>query len=367
MYTNQSNPKNQKYYMGLALFYANKALGNTKKNPAVGCVVIKNGTMISAGHTSVNGRPHAEFNALNKKKISYKDSELYVTLEPCSHYGLTPPCINSIIKKKIKKVYFSIKDFDQRSFNKSSKLLKKNGIAVKSGILNRKVNSFYRSYKKNKEEDFPFLTFKLAISKDFYSINKKKKWITNYFSRGRVHLLRSYHDAILTSSSTINIDNPKLNCRIEGLNKKSPVRIVLDKNLKTNISSVIYNDQKKQKTIVFYNTIDKKKIYKFKNKGVKVYKILIDKKGNLNLREVLKKIKKLGFCRVFLECGVNLGISFIKEGLIDDFKLFVSNKKLGSLGRGSTKKLFKSFLMGKKKVIEKVNLFGEKLLTYKLQ
>ena len=124
--------------MSLALAQAKNVLGNTKENPAVGCVITKNNRLISAGFTSRNGRPHAEQNAVNFSKINLSNSQLYVTMEPCSHYGKTPPCVKLIIKKKIKKVFFSVKDPDPRSFNKCKNVLKKNNIFVYNGIL--KIN-----------------------------------------------------------------------------------------------------------------------------------------------------------------------------------------------------------------------------------
>ena len=111
--------------MNLALQQAHKSLGNTKSNPAVGCIITKNNHVISAGYTSIYGRPHAEYNAINLSKTNLKDADLYVTLEPCSHYGKTPPCVQTIINKKIKRVFFSVKDPDTRSYNKSFKLFKK--------------------------------------------------------------------------------------------------------------------------------------------------------------------------------------------------------------------------------------------------
>ena len=128
MSTNQNKTNNHSYFMRLALMQAKKNLGNTKDNPSVGCVVVNNNNVISSGCTSINGRPHAEFNALNfiKKKLS--NSNLYVTLEPCSNYGKTPPCVNLIKNKKIRNVYFSVFDPDKKSFNKSQNTLKKAGI-----------------------------------------------------------------------------------------------------------------------------------------------------------------------------------------------------------------------------------------------
>ena len=113
MSTNQSNKQNHLYFMKLALNQASRVLGNTDTNPAVGCVITKNNNVVAAGHTSISGRPHAEINAIKSSKVNISKSNLYVTLEPCSHFGKTPPCVNSIIKKKIGKVFFSIKDFEQ--------------------------------------------------------------------------------------------------------------------------------------------------------------------------------------------------------------------------------------------------------------
>ncbi len=325
--------------MSLALEQAKRTLGNTKENPAVGCVIVRNNNVIGAGYTSFNGRPHAEINAINFSKANLKNANLYVTLEPCSHYGKTPPCINNIMKKKIKKVFFAMKDPDHRSFNKSMNKLNRKGIAVCSGILNNKTKYFYRSYLKFKKKDLPFVTCKLAVSKDFFTITANtNKWITNQYSRGRVQLMRSNHDCIITSSRTISMDNPSLTCRIEGLRARSPTRIVLDKKLRIPIHSTIINDSHKNKTIIFYNKNNKKKIKVLKKLKLKMFRIRLDENGNLDLREALMKAKKLGLSRVFLETGLTLTLSFLKKNLIDDFELFVSGKKLGKKGKKNIKK-----------------------------
>ena len=133
--------------MQLALNQARKSLGNTKENPAVGCVIVKNNTVISAGNTSLNGRPHAEHNAIkSSKKSLLKTLNIYVTLEPCSHYGKTPPCVKKIIKTKAKKVFISVKDPDIRSYGKSIKSLNKHNISVNVGTLSHKIMNFYKSY-----------------------------------------------------------------------------------------------------------------------------------------------------------------------------------------------------------------------------
>ena len=350
--------------MNLALLQAHKNLGNTKENPSVGCVITKNNSVISVGSTSINGRPHAEQNAINLSRSNLKNSELYVTLEPCSHFGKTPPCTKLIAKRGVKKVFYSINDPDPRSKNKCIKILKKKKIAVFKGISSSKLKIFYRSYIKSRVNALPFVTCKLAVSKDFFMINKKNKWITNKFSRSRVHLMRANHDCILTSCKTIMDDNSEMTCRINGLQKRSPSRVILDRNLKISLKSKIIKNAKYYQTIIFYSKLNKKKIKLLKKLKVKTFKTSLDSYDNIDLIKVLLKLKKLGFHRIFLESGMNLAINFLKDNLIDDLKLFISSKRLGGNGMNNIKKKLSLFLKSKKPIKEKVNLFGDKLLTY---
>ncbi len=367
MSINPNKNKNHSYFMQLALHQANKILGNTSVNPAVGCVLVKNNNVIGAECTSFSGRPHAESNVIKSCKKDIKNSFLYSTLEPCSNFGKTGPCTDLIVKNKIKRVFFSIKDPDIRSFNKSITKFKKNGIKTIVGINKKEVNAFYRSYYKSRKSQLPFVTCKLAISKDFFTINKKHRWITNKFSRGRVHLMRSAHDCIITSSSTVNSDNPKLTCRIEGLEDRSPSRIVLDKNLKIKVKSKLVTETGKYKTIIFYNKADDKKIKILRAHNVKFYKIPLNNENDLNLKMVLLKAKQLGFSRIFLECGLKLLLNFFKNNLIDDFKLFISSNSIKKNGLGNFKKYLILFLKNKEKKVEKINLFGDKLISYKIK
>ena len=367
MYTKRNKSSKNSFFMGLALKQAHKTLGNTKENPAVGCVITKNNCVISSGYTSINGRPHAEKNAINSSKININNSELYVTLEPCSHHGKTSSCVKSIIKNKIKKVFFSINDPDQRSFSKSSSQFRKKRISVNKGIDSHKINSFYRSYLKSKKNILPFVTCKLAVSKDFFTIDKKNKWITNKLSRGRVHLMRSNHDCIMTSSKTIINDNPRLTCRIDGLKNRSPFRIILDNKLKISLMSNIIKEETNHSTIIFYNKFNKEKIKLLKKSKIKLFRLPVDTDDNLDLQEVLIKAKELGFYRIFLESGIILASNFLYKNLVDDLNLFISNKNLGKNGKCNIKKHLKLFLNNNKGINEKVNLLGEKLVTYKIK
>ena len=363
----KSNFSNNTFFMNLALAQAQKNLGNTKENPAVGCVVVKNNCVIGAGSTSINGRPHAEQNAIKFSRYSVNKANLYITLEPCSHYGKTEPCVQAIAKNKIKNVFFSINDPDVRSYKKCKKYLKKHNIKVQMGILEYKIKNFYKSYFKYKSDNIPFVSAKIAMSKDFYLSSKKNKWITNNFSRGRVHLMRSYHDCILTSSKTIIADNPMLNCRIAGLENNSPTRFIIDKRLKIPINSNIVKSAKRYRTFIFFNKTNTKKIKLLKRLNIKVIKFPLNTDGNFNLKKILIKIKQLGFSRVFLESGLKLSTNFLHDRLIDDFYLFISRKDLGTYGRISFKENIKLFLKKRKFIKEKVNLFGDKLFLYRIK
>ncbi len=367
MSTNQNKNQQHKFFMSLALKQARRNLGNTKSNPSVGCVITKNNSLVSAGFTSVNGRPHAEHNAINNSKEKLSKSNLYVTLEPCSHYGKTPPCVKKIIRNKIKKVFFSIKDPDFRSLNQSTKKFKESNIGVNIGISSNQINDFYKSYILLKKSELPFVTCKLAVSKDFFTISKKKKWITNKYSRGRVHLMRSTHDSIITSSKTIRIDNPFLNCRINGLETTSPTRIILDNHLKILPNSNVIKDSFEHKTIIFYNKVNNTKIKLLKNLRVKTYKISVNKNGDLDLKKVLIKARKLGFSRIFLETGPKLTGNFLKENLVNDLKIFISNAKLKKDGDGNIKKYLTTLLKNRKYKVENVNLFNEKLISCRIK
>ena len=169
---------NHNRFLDLAFYLAEKNIGKTGTNPSVGCVVVKNGSVISSGVTSKKGRPHSEYNALNNLK-DCAGANLYITLEPCTHIGKTPPCVDIIIKKKIKNVFYAFEDPDIRTFKKAKKILKTNGINSKL-IRSKRFNEFYKSYFYNKKTYKPYITGKIAISKDHQTINKKKRWITNH-------------------------------------------------------------------------------------------------------------------------------------------------------------------------------------------
>ncbi len=367
MFINRNNYSKDEFYMRLALMQAYKNLGQTKDNPSVGCVIVKNNSVIGAGQTSINGRPHAEFNAITFAKDEVKNTDLYVTLEPCSNYGKTPPCVNLISKKRIKKVFFSVLDPDPLSYKKSIAFFKKKKIKIKKNILYSEIKNFYKSYFKYKKNNLPFVTAKIAISNDFFTKDRRNKWITNFYARSRGHYIRSSCDSILSTSKTILDDNSKLTCRIPGLENRSPSRIILDKNLMIPLKSSVFKTSKKHNTIIFFNKFNKSKIKYLKKNKVKLFYAPLEQDGNFDLKKILIKIKKFGFSRLLVESGTSLIKNLLSNNLIDDFYLFQSKTFLKKNGKKSFKSIFNIYLKRKKKNYIKVNLFGDKLIYFNIK
>ena len=278
--------KKDKLYLNLALNLAKNMEGLTGTNPSVGSVLVKNDEIISLASTGYNGTPHSEFSLLNKidKKIT-KGSSLYVTLEPCSHYGKTPPCTNIIIDKKISRLVFGAHDIDERSSKRAKQILKSKKIKVKN-INVPKISEFYKPYIFQRKYKQPYVVGKIACSKDFFIKSSKSKYISNTYTQSFTHHLRYKNQAILVTYKTINEDNPLLDCRLSGLNEYSPIKVIIDKNLKVKKNANIFK-LKNTKIIIFYNSGDKKKIKFLKSKKVKLINVKLEKNGEFDLKKVM--------------------------------------------------------------------------------
>ena len=351
---------NRKFYSNLAFHLAENHLGRTGVNPSVGCVVVKNNSVISSGVTDINGRPHAEYIALNKN-LNFKDSDMYVTLEPCAHHGLTPPCTDIIKNKKIKNVFYNNKDPDLITRGKAKKIFKTKKINFR--LIKGVRNYFYKSYFLNKRKNLPLLDAKLAISKDYNSINIKSKRITNNRSKIVTFLLRSKYDGIISTAKTINEDNALLNCRIKGLNNNKPDLLIIDRNLNLKKNLKFLKIANKRKTYIFTSSKNTKKISFFKNKKCKVIHInkLKSKNDFLNLFNI---IFKLGKRRILVESGLIFLTQLFKLKLINELYLFMSNKKLGNNGFNNIyTNYLRKFQLNNK---IRVNLNDDKLYKIKL-
>jgi len=317
-----------KNYMSIAINLAQARKGLTGENPSVGCVIVKNDDIISIGQTGFNGRPHAETNAINSSFQNLVGSRMYVTLEPCNHYGKTPPCTKSIINSGIKEVYYSINDIDKKVKGKTFNILKKENIKVKKGLLKDKTLDLYESYIINRKHKLPFVTAKIAISKNNLIYSEASKRITTETSDKLSHYLRFKNDGIMVSSKTVNIDNPKLNCRLKGYESFSPKRIILDKNLDINLSTFIFRSAKNSNTIIFHYLSNKLKEKTLKKKGIILIKSKLDDKKKLDLKIILKKLFSMGIKNLLVEGGDKITKKMLKNKLINQFYMFKSPKKL---------------------------------------
>ena len=315
-------------YMNLALNLARSRHGLTGINPSVGCVIVKNDEIISIGQTGYNGKPHAEYNAIKNSDQNLEGSKMYISLEPCCHYGKTPPCTKIIIKNKISEVIYSIEDIDNKVRGKSFKILKLKNIDVKKGLLKKEISNFYDPYFFNRKNKRPYVTGKIAISKNNLIYSKGTKRITDSYSDKFSHYLRYKNDSILITYKTLNKDNPKLNCRLEGLSRFSPKRIILDNCLKTKTTSYIYRTANKNNTIIFYNNASKTKISIFKKKNIKLIKSNLIKNEYFDFKSILIKLYRLGCRNLLVEGGNDLSKNILTNRLFNEFYIFKSPKKM---------------------------------------
>jgi diaminohydroxyphosphoribosylaminopyrimidine deaminase / 5-amino-6-(5-phosphoribosylamino)uracil reductase len=319
-----------KNYMRLAINLAWAKNGLTGDNPSVGCVLVKNNKIISIGQTGINGRPHAEINALKNNLENSVDSKMYLSLEPCNHYGKTPPCTKAIIKSGIREVFYSIDDIDKRVKGKSSKILSKNKIIVKKGLLKCDAKNLYKSYLINRKFKLPYVVGKIAISKNNLIYSKGIKRITDKVSDKLTHFLRYKNDAIMISCRTLNTDNPRLDCRLKGFENFSPKRVILDKYLEIKLNSKIFKTSKKGNTIIFHNSSNSSKIKILKKKGISLIRFKLDNKKNFDLKLILKKLYILGIRNLLVEGGDKITKNLLKKRLINQFYLFKSSRNVPS-------------------------------------
>ena len=284
-------------------------------------------------------------------------------MEPCTHFGVVQPCTNVIKRKKIKRVYFAFNDADPRTANKSKKVLKEVNVKVYKKKINNYKN-FYQSYFINRTKDISFIDAKVAISKDFFTINKKSNRITNSLSESRTHLIRSQYDAILSTSKSINKDDSLLNCRLNGLDNNKPDLIIIDLNLKIKKNLSLFKLSKKRKLLLVTLDNHNKKLTFLRKKSVKIVKIksLSTKNDFLYLFKVLKKN---GYSRILVESGLSFLNSLLQNKLIFNLFLFKSSNKLGLNGSNNTSINILKKLKLKKKI--NVNLSGDALYKVKIK
>ena len=319
-------------YIRLAIEIAKKGAGKVSPNPMVGAVIVKNERILGAGFHEKFGSKHAEINAIEKVKENIEGATLFTNLEPCSHYGKTPPCVDRIISEKIKRVVIGTLDMNPLVSGKGVKKLKSAGIDVKVGVLENEcieLNKFFFKYVTKK---LPYVSLKAAQTIDGKIADKsgESSWISSLQSRKYVHSLRAKYDAVLVGKGTVEKDDPKLTVRlVEGRN---PKRVILDANLDIKLSHRIFTKNNDKNLIVITskkNAGKKRKINKLNSLGALVLFAKEESGEKVDLKSALRELYKIGIASVLVEGGSEVFTSFVKENLFDDMLMFISPRILG--------------------------------------
>ena len=324
------------YFMRLALVEAKKGIGRTSPNPCVGAVVVQNNRVVSRGYHKKAGTPHAEIHALNKAGDKAIGATIYVTLEPCNHTGRTPPCSHAVAASGIKRVVVGMKDPNPLVNGCGNTYLRKQGIEVLSGVLEKECIEINRPFIKHISTGKPFVVMKAGMSLDgrlSYQDGVPGQ-ITGEKSHRRLHSLRNSLDAILIGGGTVTADNPSLTTRI-GKRGRDPLRVILDSSLKLSLNSKILHLESSASTLIFCSTgaDAKKQEILSEMPGIQVQMVSHDNNG-LDLDEILKHLGKMGICSLLVEGGAAIHSSFLKKGLVDRVMLFVAPLFAGTAGTG---------------------------------
>ncbi len=319
--------KDHTYYMRLAMKLAVKAKGLTSPNPMVGALVVKNGRILSTGYHQKAGLAHAEVIALNKAGTKARGAILYVTLEPCTHFGKTPPCVDSIIKSGVKEVVVGMIDPNPVNNGKGIEILKQYGITVHAGYLEDELKKMNEVFIKYITKRMPFVTVKVAQSLDGKIATRTydSKWITSDESRVYAHRIRQDYDAIMVGVNTVLRDNPKLDAWFA---KRQPVKVVVDSQLSTTEEKNIFLKGK-----IIIATLPDTPGQETENRKILAQKAKIldvkEKEGQVNLKDMMRKLAGLGISSILVEGGGTLNGALFDEGLVDKVLFFVSPKIIG--------------------------------------
>lgn len=312
-------------YMRLALKEARKGYGRTSPNPCVGAVIVKEGRVIARGYHKKAGGPHAEIEALSKAGEAARGAELYVTLEPCSHTGKTPPCSKAVSAAGIASVCIGMLDPNPLVDGSGADYLRAAGVTVRHGLLEKQCRELNRSFIRYIRTGRPWVLLKAGLTLDGrISFEKgRRDSITGPESLRQVHKLRDSSDAILVGINTVSIDNPSLTTRLKGCKTKNPVRVILDTSLSISAAAaVIADNQDKLTWICCAEDAAPAKIQLLASNGVTVIPVGVDAAGKLRLDQVLDELGKRQVTSLLVEGGATVHGSFLRGQLADHLQLF---------------------------------------------
>ncbi len=332
---------NDIFFMSRALELAKKFKGLTHPNPTVGAIIVKNGKIIGEGAHRQAGKPHAEIEAINdalKRGYSLEGSTIYVTLEPCCHFGKTPPCTNALIRYRFKRVVVATLDPNPVVSGRGLDILRRKGIETKVGVLEEEARRLNEDFFLFIREKRPFVHLKFAQTIDgkIATFSGDSKWISSKSSRKYAHKLRKEAGSVLVGVGTAVNDNPELTVRYVET-ERQPIRILIDKDIKTPLNSKIFNNRAKTVLITSEN-IDSEKIEKLKNIGIDILKLPL-KNGRFDIEDILSTLYDMEVVHVLVEGGSKTATEFLKSGYVDKISVFIAPKIIGSEGLSSISEL----------------------------
>ncbi|MGG5808169.1 bifunctional diaminohydroxyphosphoribosylaminopyrimidine deaminase/5-amino-6-(5-phosphoribosylamino)uracil reductase RibD [Falsiroseomonas sp. CW058] len=320
--------------MRTALALARRGLGNTWPNPSVGCVIVRDGRVVGRGWTQPGGRPHAETEALRRAGEAARGATAYVTLEPCSHFGRTPPCCNALIAAGVARVVVAMRDPDPRVDGRGFARLREAGIAVEEGLLEAEARALNAGFARRIREGLPLVTLKLATTLDgrIATATGESRWITGPAARREAHAMRARHDAILVGSGTVLADDPDLTCRLAGAALTPALRVIADARLRTPPGARLVRTARDHPTLLA--TVPghpPAALAPYQDAGVEVAKVARGDEG-LQLRPLLSALAQRGVTRVLAEGGAGIAAALLREGLVDRLAWFHAPAVMGGDG-----------------------------------
>lgn len=321
-----------KTYMLRALELAKLGAGFVNPNPMVGAVIVKDGVIIGEGYHEKYGQLHAERNALKDCRERGNDpagATMYVTLEPCCHYGKTPPCTEAIVESKINRVVIGTLDVNPVVAGKGADILREHGIRVEVGLLEKECKKLNRVFNKYMLSKRPYVVMKYAMTADgkIATVTGESKWITSDEARENVHRLRKNLSGIMVGVTTVITDNPSLDCRLDEP-AVNPVRIICDSHLRTPLDSKVVETAGDIKTIIATSSDDEKRAAEYEKNGCVVVRVSQDKNG-IDLNELMGKLGSLGIDSVLLEGGGTLNYSALESRIVDEIHIHMAPKIFG--------------------------------------